>query len=134
MQTANGAESNVKSISESITLDTGALFTDSAADLLPANSVIRSVVARITTTITTSTDWALGDPTSSARFASPNATLAAGTTTVGLNHRQGSVATDALGPVQTAAAKLRITLTGANPGAGVVRVTVFYEEFTAPTS
>lgn len=133
-QTANGAICNVKSISESITLDTGALFTDSAADLLPANSVIRSVVARITTTITTSTDWALGDPTSSARFASANATLTAGTTTIGLNHRQGSVATDALGPVQTAAAKLRITLTGANPGAGVVRVTVFYEEFTAPTS
>ena len=133
VQTANGAESNVKSISESITLSTAGATTDSTADLLPANAIIKSVVARITTTITTATDWALGDATTAARFAAANSTLTAGTTAVGVAHRQGSVATDAAGPVQIAAAKLRITTTG-TPGAGVIRVTVFYEELTPPTS
>jgi hypothetical protein len=134
VQTANGAESNVKTISESITLNTGGLTTDSTADLLPANSIILAVTARITTQITTTTDWALGDATTAARFAAANATLTAGTTSVGLAHQQGSVATDATGPVQIAAAKLRITCSGANPGAGAVRVTVTYLELTPPTS
>ena len=133
-QTANGAISNVRTISESITLATGGLTTDSSADLLPANSIILSVVARITTTITTTTDWALGDASEATRFASANATLTSGTTAVGLNHQKGGVATDAAGPVQTAAAKLRITCTGANPGAGTIRVTVTYLELTPPSS
>lgn len=56
------------------------------------------------------------------------------TTTVGLNHQHSTVATGDLGPVQTSAAKLRITCAGSNPGAGKIRVTVFYRQFVSPTS
>ena len=129
---ANGATWLNSSWTELITLNLGVATTDSATDL-PANSIIQGVTCRITTTIVTSTDWSVGDPTTAARFSSANSTLTAGTTSVGLNHHKGSVTTDAAGPTQTAAAKLRITATGV-PTAGAVRCTVFYSQFTAPTS
>lgn len=131
---ANGAIWTRGMVTELITLNTGGLTTDSVADLLPANSIIEAVVGRVVTTITTTSDWAIGDPTTSDRFASPNATLVAGTTFVGLNQFSGAVSTLAAGPTQAAAAKVRITCTGANPGAGSIRVTVFYRTFTPPTS
>lgn len=134
LYTANGGVWTQGHISELITLNTAGLTTDSVADLLPANSIIEAIVYRITTTITTTTDFALGDPTTSSRFTSPSAVLAAGTTGTGLNHWSGAITTLAAGPSQAAAAKLRITCTGANPGAGVMRVTVFYRTFTPPTS
>lgn len=134
VETSNGAISNIRTVSESITLSTSGLTTDSTADLLPANSIILAVTARVTMAITTTTDWALGDAMTSNRFSAPNTTLAAGTTVVGVRHQQGSVTTDATGPVQTSAGKLRITCTGPNPGAGAVRVTVTYLELTPPTS
>jgi hypothetical protein len=118
---------------EEITLATGGLTTDSTANLLPANSVILAVTARVTQAITATTNWALGDGTTAARFAAANATLALGTTSVGLDCRQPA-ATNAAGPVQTAAAKLRVTCTGANPGAGKIRVAVFYRQYVAPSS
>lgn len=117
--------------SEEVTLSTAGLTTDSTANLLPANSIIESVVARVTTTITTTTDWKLGDATIAGRFAPANASLVAGTNTVGLTHIDQAGTS---GPRQTAAAKLRITCTGANPGAGKIRVTVFYRQFVAPAS
>ncbi len=119
---------------EQLTLSTSGLTTDSVGNLLPANSIIEAVCVRVTTTITTTTNWAVGDPTTSARFSSANATLTSGTTSVGLNHMQGSVTTDAAGPVQTAAAKVRITCTGSNPGAGAVRIIVFYRTYAASIS
>jgi hypothetical protein len=118
------------SISELITLSTGGATTDSSANLLPANSIIESVTARVTTTIVTATDWALGDGTISTRFTSANATLTAGTTTIGFNQVEG---TGTSGKIQTSAAKLRITTTG-TPSAGVIRVTVYYRQFLPPTS
>lgn len=129
----NGNKAEIQHFTELVTLDTGAAFTDSPSNLLPANSIILCVGGRVTTTITTALNWRLGDPTTSDRFTSANATLAAGTTDVGLRHMQGSVATDAAGPVQTAAAKVRITL-DAPPGAGAVRVFTSAIVFTAPTS
>lgn len=134
--TANGANGETwvrASASELITLSTSGTTTDSSANLLPAGALIKAVVCRVTTAITTATDWAVGDATTSARFCSANSTRAAGTQAVCLNHQKGSVATDAAGPTQASAAKLRITTTG-TPGAGVVRCTVDYEQFTAPTS
>jgi hypothetical protein len=118
------------SISEAITLSTSGATTDSTADLLPANAIIEAVTARVTTTITTATDWSLGDATTAARFAAANSTLTSGTTSVGLEHVDQ---TGAAGPKQTSAAKLRITTTG-TPGAGVIRVTVYYRKFVPPTS
>lgn len=127
----------ISSISEEITLATNATTTDSTANLLPANSLILGVVARVTTTITAAaTGWSLGDGATTARFAANNTNLTANdaSKTYGLAHWQGGVSTDATGPVQVAAAKLRVTCAGGNPGAGKVRVTVFYIPFTAPTT
>lgn len=129
---SNGATWTSGSTTELVTLNTGAAFTDTTADL-PANSIIDAVVARITTTITTAANWSLGVSGTTTRFSAASSTLTAGTTVVGLQHWQGSVTTDAAGPVQTAAAKVRITL-NANPGAGAIRLTWFYRTATAPTS
>lgn len=130
LTTANGASRTLASISELVTLSTVGATTDTTANLLPANSVIECVVARVTTTITTATAWKLGDSTVSGRFAADNATMTAGATSIGLVHIDQSSTS---GPRQTAAAKLRITCTG-TPGAGVIRVTTFYRQYVAPTS
>lgn len=133
--TDNTALFSVSQISELMTLSTSGATTDSSANLLPVGSLLLGVVARVTTTITTATDWKLGDATTAARFcpAQSGAQLTAGATIVGLDHLSGAVSTLATGPSQAAAAKLRITTTG-TPGAGVIRVTVFFLSFTAPGS
>lgn len=128
--TSNGAMMGIRTISESITLNTGGLTTDSSADLLPANAFILFVTGKATTPITTATTIAFGDASAANRFLSPAAV--AGPFTGG-NHLKGSVSTDANGPLQVSAAKIRLT-TDANPGAGVVRVTVGYIDCSPPTS
>jgi hypothetical protein len=116
---------------ELLTLSTGAATTDTTANLLPANSLIDSVVVRVTTGITTAVSFTVGDATTGARFATGVA-AAAGTTSVGLLHKNPDVAA-AAGPVQTTAAKVRITC-NTTPGAGIVRITVFYRTFAPPSS
>lgn len=117
-------------LEEEITLSTSGMTTDSTANLLPALSVILGVTARITTTITTATNWKIGDATISGRFTAANATLVAGTTSVENVHLDQ---TGTSGPRQTAAAKIRLTTTG-TPGAGKIRVVVHFRTFVAPTS
>jgi hypothetical protein len=129
----NGASALECSITESLTLSTGAATTDTAANLLPVDAIIDSVVTRVTTTITTAVSFSVGDPTTAARFSASAGGMSAGSTRVGLDHMSGAVTTLAAGPTQAAAAKVRITC-NANPGAGVVRITVFYRQFVAPTS
>jgi hypothetical protein len=121
-------------ITESLTLSTVGLTTDTTLNLLPAGALIEAVCCRVTTAITLTTNWAVGDPTTAARFSAANATLAAGTTSVGIDQWSGAVTTLAAGPSQAANAKVRITCTGANPGAGVIHITTFYRSFTPPTS
>lgn len=120
-------------ITEEITLNTGAAATDSVANLLPANALIEAIAWRITQTITTAANFTIGDSAQAARFQGTMATLTAGTTGIGLLQHNPANASNDLGPVQTAAAKLRITCNVA-PGAGKIRVTVFYRQFVAPTS
>jgi parallel beta-helix repeat protein len=117
-----------------VTLSTSGTTTDTAS-LLPANSYILGVGARVTTTITTATDWKLGDTVQGARFcaAQSGAQLTAGATVVGMSHLDPTVATANLGPVQASAGTLRVTTTG-TPGAGALRVTVFCLTFQAPAS
>lgn len=130
--TANGASWLPYVDTESITLSTVALVTDSSANLLHANSIIDAVVCRQTTAITVSTLWGLSDPTTANRFA---AGIAIATPTiVGLFQWHPDGAAAANGPVQVAAAKLRITVTGANAGAGVVRCSVFGRTAVVPAS
>lgn len=128
-----GAAFISSSVSELITLSTSGTTTDSSADLLPVGAIIDGVACRVIQAITVATDWSLGDATTAARFASANSTLTVGTTSIGLNQWKGGVSTDAAGPVQVAAAKLRITTTG-TPGAGQVRCVVFYRTLTPPPS
>jgi len=119
--------------SELLTLSTSGTTTDTSANLLPANAIIDAVVARVTTTITVATNWKLGDATQAGRFTAVQTGLTAGTTVVGLLHADPTVATANLGPVQAAAAKIRVTTTG-TPSAGQIRVTVFYRQFVPPGS
>lgn len=118
------------SVSENLTLSTSGATTDTAANLLPANSYIECVTGRITTTIATATNWKMGDRTTSGRFTAANSTLTAGTIDVGLVHCD---VTGAGGPRQTAAAKVRVTTTG-TPSAGAIRLTSYYRTFVGPTS
>jgi hypothetical protein len=77
--------------------------------------------------------WTLADPTTAARFASANTTLSTSGNSVGLNHMKGAIASDAAGPTQISAAKVRITTDTVVQG-GIVRITTFYKTFVAPTS
>lgn len=128
----HGQTMTINVAEEEITLSTGGGTTDSTANLLPANSLILQVAARVTTTITTATDWKLGDASTADRFTDANSTLIAGTTDFGVNHWNQAKAAGYT-PYQAAAAKLRITTTG-TPGAGKIRVTVWSIAFVAPTS
>lgn len=132
LTTTNGASWLPYADSELITLSTVALTTDSTGNLLHANSLIDAVVCRQTTAITVSTNWGISDPTTANRFAA--ATAIATTTLVGLDQNDPQGAAAANGPKQLTAAKLRITVTGANAGAGVVRCTVFGRQATVPAS
>jgi hypothetical protein len=126
----NGAQWILGQASELVTLSTTGTTTDTAASLLPANSILEAVVARVTTTIAGATNWRLGDATTAGRFSAASTSLTAGSTAVGTVQADQ---TGAAGPRQTTAAKLRITTTG-TPTAGALRVTVFYRQFVAPTS
>jgi hypothetical protein len=128
---ANASQAVHGFVTELLTLSTGAATTDTSMDL-PANSIILAVVGRVTTGITTATTFDVGDPTTQARFATGVA-AAISTTFVGLNHQKGGVSTDAAGPVQASTAKVRVTC-NTTPGAGVVRLTIFYQSFIAPSS
>lgn len=115
---------------EAITLSTIGTTTDSTANLLPANSVIRGITVFVDESITVASAFSVGDATIAARFLATGTGLVFGSTAVGLACVDQ---TGTSGPKQTAAAKVRITTTG-TPTAGIVRVTVFYETFRAPLS
>ena len=127
--TANGATQTFYADSELITLDTGGATTNSSADLLRAGSIIDSVVCRITTTITTATEWKVGDGSTADRFIDTQTVLTANTTRIGFNQWEVSPAS----ATNSAAGPLVITTTG-TPGAGAIRCTVFQRVYTAPTS
>lgn len=130
---ANGATMVSGSTTETITLSTVAAFTDSSANLLPANSLIDAVTCRVQTNITTAATWSLGDATTTARFSPLAANQTAGSTVSGRSQMAGVVTTTAAGPTQDAAAKLRIT-NNVTPGAGVIVCTSFWRTFNPPTS
>ncbi len=111
-------------------LSTGATTTDTALNCLPANSIIDAVVYRITTTITTAVSFTIGDGTTAARFCATQSVMTSGTTGICVAQTDGTGAT---GPLQTSAAPVRVT-TNANPGAGQMRLFVYYHTWTAPTS
>lgn len=133
----NGAKLFFGSNSADITLSTGGTTTDSAVALIPAGSVILQVVGVVSTTISggTCSGWQLGDPTTAGRFTASDTTLTAGETQIGMVHLSTGIASATTGmiqPVATGAAKVRVTCATGAPGAGKVRVTVFYLQPTPP--
>ena len=121
-----GATWKRTSLTELITLSTAAAATDSTLDLLPANSIIRGVAWKVPTTFTVTTGFTLGSTGSAARFQALTTAYTAGNSGIGLAH------VDTTG-AQVTAGKLRVTNSAA-PGAGAIRVTVFADTFTVPTS
>ncbi len=130
LQTVNGARVTRGHLTEEITLSTGGATTNSAANMLPDNSVIEAVTWRVTQAITTAANFSIGDPTTAARFVSASTGITLGSTGVGLAHIDQ---TGAAGPRQTAGNNVRITC-NATPGAGKVRVTTFFRTYRAPQS
>jgi len=120
---------------EDVTLSTGGATTDTAsANILPAGALILGVNGTVTTTITgTCTGWALGDPTTAARFAASNTTLTQGTVSIGSVHATTGVASATTGLFQSADAKIRITCATGAPSTGKIRLAVTYLKFTAPS-
>lgn len=132
---ANGAAQIMGQIEEDITLSTSTAHTDSAANLLPAGSLIDGVVFLVLESVTTATAFSLGDSAQPTRFsvAQTGTQLLQGASGVALNQYDPTGATSDVGPIQFAASPLRITTTG-TPGAGKIRVTVFYRQYVALTS
>jgi len=132
VKSASGGSWEMGQTEETITLATDAAYTDSTANMLPANAIIYGVGCVVVTEITTAANWSAGDATTAARFFAAQTTLTQGFQVLGLAHHQGGISTDATGPVQTAAAKLRITL-NTTPGAGVVKCVTNWGRFAAPS-
>jgi hypothetical protein len=112
------------------TLSTGGTTTNTSQSCLPSTAIIDAVVYRITTTITTAASFTIGDSTTAARFCGTQSILTAGTTNVCFTQADQ---TGAAGPRQVSASPVRIT-TNANPGAGAMRLIVYFHTWTAPQS
>ena len=135
----NGQTNLIDSISENLTLSVAGAATTSTIQI-PANSFVLAVDGRVTTAIAgvdAGTRWALGDVTTTTRFTAATGAQAIDSTLVGINHLQGSVATDATGPIYTSATAIQVTLSGGvdnTPSGGVIRITARYITFGAATS
>jgi hypothetical protein len=129
----NGESWEMGFVTEEIALSTGGTTTDSVANMLPAGAMIMGVAWRVTQAIATATAFSIGDATTAGRFKASGTQVGLGQNGVGIVHLQGNSTTNANGPSQAAAAKLRVTTTG-TPSAGKIRITVFYQSFTSPTS
>jgi hypothetical protein len=132
VRTSNGAYMEYGTNSELLTLSTVAQTTDTTANLLPANSFIDAVAYRVILAVD-GTSISVGDATQAARFVSSSNQIGATQGVVGMLQLDPTVASANLGPVQTSAAKVRISCGSQNTG-GQVRITVFYKKFIGPTS
>lgn len=124
--TASACETNYAAT----TLATVSTITNTGLTCLPANSIIDAIVYRITTTITTAANFTIGDATIAARFCAAQSVLTVGTS--GFCFAQADQ-TGTSGPRQTSSVAIRIT-TNVNPGAGAIRLIVYYHSWTTPTS
>jgi hypothetical protein len=133
----NGAKLFFGSNSEDLTLGTGGATTDTTNKLIPAGAWILQVVGTVSTTISggTCTGWQLGDAVTAGRFTASDTTLTAGESQIGMVHMSTGIASATTGmiqPVATGAAKVRVTCATGAPGAGKIRITVFYMQPVPP--
>jgi hypothetical protein len=101
-----------------VTLNTGALTTTTTTKV-PTNRSSIGCAARVTTTITTSANWAVGSTASGSSFCSANSTLTAGTTGIA-----NQIAPTSLGTTQALEAVV-FTMGTSNPGAGAIKARVW---------
>jgi hypothetical protein len=109
------------------TLATKSTTTNTGLDCLPANAIIDAVVYRITTTITAAASFTIGDTGAPSRFCTTQSKLTAGSTGICIAQSGSSAA------IQNAASAVRLT-TNAAPGAGAIRLIVYYHTWTAPAN
>jgi hypothetical protein len=131
IEDANGSFARSTNSTALTTLGTGSTTTATASNLAAANSKIKAILLRVTTTITTAVQFTIG-------VTGGNVFCQIGTATT-LNTAMTSGSTYVMVPCAhadayvSAATTLTYTL-DANPGAGAIRATVVYEDFQAPTS
>lgn len=109
------------------TVNTGSATTTTGQTCLPANSVIDAVVYRITTSIATAASFTVGVSGATSQFCSTQSTLTSGTTGVCFVQAGSSA------EKQTSAAAVVVTF-NTTPGAGAIRLIVYYHTWTPPTS
>lgn len=123
----NGEFLNIKSVTiPTSAMTSGATIT--LTDLIPADSLVMAVVARVTTTITGPTSWLLGVSGDTNQWGDILA-LAAGTTVDYADYTN-------VKPPEFFAAATSVLITRGSASdftAGVVRVTVIYFDATPPT-
>lgn len=102
-------------------LDLTGVATKGMATAVPANSLIFAVLGIVSTTITTATEWCIGDGSTVTKYAGINTTMTAGTKSVpaGVPH------------LVTADTTVTAKTTG-TAGVGKIRVAVIYARFTHP--
>lgn len=129
-----GAYSGIWHSAEEITLSTSGTTTDSSNNLIAANCILLGCTIIIRTTISGGgvTSVQVGESTTANRFTTLG-TLTAPTTAVGVNQLQGGITTDATGPVNFTARKLRLTA-NATPTQGKVFAIVHFIPLSPPTS
>lgn len=116
---------------ELITLSTAGATTASSGNIVPASSIIDAIACRVTTTITTATDWVV-KVTGGNNFnligavAGASTSLTAGNTVTWVPNAHAD-------QYNTSATTITITTTG-TPGAGAIRCAVHSRTFTPPTS
>jgi hypothetical protein len=102
----------------------GGATTTTGLTCLPANAIIDAVVYRVTTTITTATTFTIGDSGSATRYCATQSNMSAGAT---------GTCTAAGFYLNPSALGVKIT-PSTTPGAGAIRLIVYYHTWTAPTS
>ena len=108
---------------EEVTLNTGGVTTTSGI-VLPVGSLVASVSARITETITTAVNWAIGVTGDTTKFIPTDTTLTAGYTTVNQDSFDPTGAALLNGPMVTTSADTILVTTNAGVGAGKIRIGV----------
>lgn len=106
-------------------LATDSRTTNTGLHCLPANAIIDAVVYRITATITTASNFTIGDDATANRFCTAQSKLTAGSTGICIAQSGSSAA------IQNAASAVRVT-TNAAPGGGAIRLIVYYHTWTPP--
>ena len=109
------------------TLATASTTTNTGLDCLPANAIIDAVVYRITATVTTAASFTIGDAATANRFCMTQSKLTAGATGICIGQSGSNAA------IQNAASEVRVT-TNAAPGAGAIRLIVYYHTWTPPAN